>query len=506
MAVVKSIVDIVVNDERFKAFAASFDKYQAALKKSGLQWTNVEKATAAAALATKETTEELEKQREELERIEKQRQEAHEKEQERRRKQWEKTKKYLSEEKQAVTSLAKTVVGGAAQIAEGLGVGTILSGLMGAGGLFGLDRLAQSVGDQRRRAQGLGTTSGQQNALRLNFQRYFDTDSVLENIADAKSDLGKQYAFTAMGVNPNGKDPAQLAVEMALKAKDIIGQGPITTQFAQAHQLDKFFSMEDLRRLQASSYEDIRKSTTAYGKDAKLTISDADQKKFQDFAQELDRAKLKIEMAFVDGLTPIIPQLRQLSASVADTIKTFISNPHFKDWMKQFGEGLQVVADYLGSDKFQKDVTTFTTDFALVAEAVANGLKMLGIIPQGDPTAKSAVDTANAQIKDNGLGDANFYSSSFGSSDKQKAQGIKYFMSQGWSAAQAAGIVANLDKESGLTAGKFGDNGKAYGLAQWHKDRQDAFKKWSGHDIQHSSLAEQYAFVNQELTKGAFKD
>jgi len=79
---------------------------------------------------------------------------------------------------------------------------------------------------------------------------------------------------------------------------------------------------------------------------------------------------------------------------------------------------------------------------------------------------------------------------------------LKYFMGQGWSKNQAAGIVANLQAESGLKPNLYGDGGAAYGAGQWHKDRQANFAKWAGHDIRHSTLAEQYGFVNYELTKG----
>jgi hypothetical protein len=77
-----------------------------------------------------------------------------------------------------------------------------------------------------------------------------------------------------------------------------------------------------------------------------------------------------------------------------------------------------------------------------------------------------------------------------------------YFESQGWTHAQAAGLVANLSRESDLTPDKPGDDGKAYGLAQWHPDRQANFAKWAGHDIRGSTLDEQMRFVQYELTHG----
>lgn len=90
-----------------------------------------------------------------------------------------------------------------------------------------------------------------------------------------------------------------------------------------------------------------------------------------------------------------------------------------------------------------------------------------------------------------------------GSSKSPSKDPLAYFMGQGWSKDQAAGIVANLRAESGLKANATGDNGQAYGIAQWHPDRQANFAKWAGHDIKNSTLDEQMGFVNWELTKGA---
>lgn len=89
--------------------------------------------------------------------------------------------------------------------------------------------------------------------------------------------------------------------------------------------------------------------------------------------------------------------------------------------------------------------------------------------------------------------------SQHGSQGEDASRAMAFFEKAGWTAAQSAGIVANLVHESGLNAHATGDHGAAYGVAQWHKDRQDAFKAWAGKDIRESSLAEQLAFVNHEL-------
>jgi hypothetical protein len=83
-------------------------------------------------------------------------------------------------------------------------------------------------------------------------------------------------------------------------------------------------------------------------------------------------------------------------------------------------------------------------------------------------------------------------------------QAMNFFQRNGWSPPQAAGIVANLWNE-GLSNENdhSGDDGRAYGIAQWHPDRQQAFADWMGKPIAGSSLIDQLGFVQHELTAGA---
>lgn len=80
-----------------------------------------------------------------------------------------------------------------------------------------------------------------------------------------------------------------------------------------------------------------------------------------------------------------------------------------------------------------------------------------------------------------------------------------FFEALGWTKEQAAGIAANLSAESSFDPNAVGDGGKAYGVAQWHQDRQEAFRQWAGKDIRQSTLEEQLRFVHHEMTEGAWK-
>ncbi|WP_334166331.1 phage tail tip lysozyme [Achromobacter mucicolens] len=78
---------------------------------------------------------------------------------------------------------------------------------------------------------------------------------------------------------------------------------------------------------------------------------------------------------------------------------------------------------------------------------------------------------------------------------------IAKFEKMGWSRAQAIGIVNNLQAESGgkLDHRAVGDNGTAFGVAQWRNERVDMFKQVMGVALAQSTRDQQYAFVDWEL-------
>lgn len=79
---------------------------------------------------------------------------------------------------------------------------------------------------------------------------------------------------------------------------------------------------------------------------------------------------------------------------------------------------------------------------------------------------------------------------------------ISLLEEKGWNRQQAIGLAANIHAESAFNPAAVGDGGKAYGLAQWHPDRQAEFEKTYGKSIVGSSLEEQVAFMDHELRQG----
>lgn len=137
------------------------------------------------------------------------------------------------------------------------------------------------------------------------------------------------------------------------------------------------------------------------------------------------------------------------------------------------------------------------------ADATAQAINgALGSLDQGVQGMLRGADTAAANVS--------------GAIDRQMNIGrgeaitpqqvMETFMGLGWTREQAAGLAASVQQESSGVWNKPGDSGQAYGLMQWHPDRQANFKRWSGHDIRTATPQEQLRFADYELRHGAEQD
>jgi hypothetical protein len=119
-----------------------------------------------------------------------------------------------------------------------------------------------------------------------------------------------------------------------------------------------------------------------------------------------------------------------------------------------------------------------------------------------DAASQSATNVATAASKIN-VPSSSISAKPLGGAEAGNAQQVVGILQKlGESYQNAIAIAANLKKESEFRAGAIGDSGKAYGVAQWHGDRQAVFADVFGKDIKSSSLEEQLRFVVYELRRG----
>jgi hypothetical protein len=98
-------------------------------------------------------------------------------------------------------------------------------------------------------------------------------------------------------------------------------------------------------------------------------------------------------------------------------------------------------------------------------------------------------------------------SSTGGGATRNAQTALSFFKQAGYTDEQAAGIVGNLQAESGmnLDPGAVGDGGKAWGIAQWHEARRAIWEKASGKKWQPNgsspNFKEQLDFIVYELKR-----
>lgn len=155
------------------------------------------------------------------------------------------------------------------------------------------------------------------------------------------------------------------------------------------------------------------------------------------------------------------------------------------------GVALAGVAGYWAGSEIWTHVLEGTKAGDKIGEVTANVMAQLGY-----KDAQDAVNRANGK----GPKTPSYYHPERTDWYKSKEkQAIDFFQSQGFSRNAAIGMAANIARESTFNQHAVGDNGKAYGIGQWHPDRQANFAKVMGLPIHASSYQQQLAFYAYEV-------
>ncbi|MGM8634166.1 hypothetical protein [Enterobacter roggenkampii] len=372
--VAKSIVDIDVNDDKFVAFMEKFKEYQAALEDLPEAWrglahgaTDATKETAKAktegdllakafsegASAILSINSGLERLTDSLDRANKSQEDFNKKTRS--------SKGFLSEATKDAKSLAGHIRDATTSLLSWGGIVGLFTGVLGVGGLFGLNRLAAGASQQRFTSLGIGTSAGQLSAAEINYRRAIGNPTgTLGAIRDSQMDLSKRWTFQAMGINNPDQDPAKLLPQMIRNARDIFVKNGSTLQGANAYGLTNFFSLDDLNRFKNMSDEEIDAMERRAKKDAeRLNITDEQNRKWTDFINQVDLSERSINKAFVVGLGPLAPQLGKLSDALAGAIDTVLQSPELGKWIDGLAGGIERFGNYLASPEFTKDVDSF---------------------------------------------------------------------------------------------------------------------------------------------------
>ncbi|EEU9200664.1 lytic transglycosylase domain-containing protein [Escherichia coli] len=384
--VAKSIVDIDVNDDKFVAFMERFREYQSALDDLPEAWR-------VAAVGIGESSKQTEKAKGEakelgaefnavaeailtinsgIDRLNANLEDS-KKKQDEFNKSTRSAKGFLSDATKDAKSLAGHIKEATASLLSWGGIVGIFTGVLGVGGLFGINRLAATTGAQRFTSLGLGTSIGALDSTAINYQKALGNPAgTLGAIRDSQMDLSKRWTFQAMGINNPDQDPAKLLPQMIHNARDIFVQNGSTLQGAQAHGLTNFFTLDDLNRFKNMSDEEITAMEKRAQQDARmLQITDQQARQWQDFNVQLDYSSQSIRNTFVRGLGPLTPQLSKLSDALSGAIDTVLKSPELGKWIDALARGIERFGNYLSSPEFTSDVLSFMDGVKRLGQSVS---------------------------------------------------------------------------------------------------------------------------------------
>ncbi|WP_426442886.1 hypothetical protein [Bradyrhizobium genosp. P] len=393
----KSIISIDVDDASFRQFNALFQRYQKQLASTPLQWRNIAQAQQQGVKGFRDLV------LEQAAAIGQQRLlgEAHEA-----------ALRLLRQEEGSWTRIKRQTTGVATNIRDVTGqllkwgsLTGVISGLVGAGGLFGVSRLAGNVASGRQSALGLGATYGGAKAFGTAFGRFGDPGSLLAGVEDARTDIAKRVALYGAGLTD--KDLTGDTATVGAKALASIRQlakrtdDALLTNVFNSRQLGNLgISPEMFRTLKRTSDSEFAQQQTQFRKlSGDYAVGSREQRAYQDFTTALDDAGNRIENVFVKGLAPLIPGMEKLSGSLVRSIEN-LAKAIPPDAMERIGKGIETFAEYLGSEKFQGDIKAVGAGFSWFAGKVRD----FGIYVAGDTGAKGIRDRNNwAQHHRDGL-------------------------------------------------------------------------------------------------------
>ncbi|WP_374418149.1 lytic transglycosylase domain-containing protein [Klebsiella quasipneumoniae] len=440
--VAKSIVDIDVNDDKFVAFMERFREYQSALDDLPEAWR-------VAAVGIGESSKQTEKAKGEakelgaefnavaeailtinsgIDRLNTNLEDS-KKKQDEFNKRAESGRGFINQAKKDAKELAGHIKETTASLLLWSGIVGIFTGVLGVGGLFGINRLAATTGAQRFTSLGLGTSIGALDSTAINYQKALGNPAgTLGAIRDSQMDLSKRWTFQAMGINNPDQDPAKLLPQMIRNARDIFVKSGSTLQGANAYGLTNFFTLDDLNRFKNMSDEEITAMEKRAQQDARmLQITDQQARQWQDFNVQLDYSSQSIRNTFVRGLGPLTPQLSKLSDALAGAINTVLKSPELGKWIDALAGGIERFGNYLASPAFTNDVESFMSGVKKLALTIMDVIGLFtGEISISDFAKKHSTILSN-DVKTDSSGN-HFVKG--GLSDPDTPAGAKWFTRQ----------------------------------------------------------------------------
>lgn len=391
----KAIVDVVINDSAWQAFNRQVDAHREKLKALPGQWgavgKSVEKASSAAAKLVARMAEQN--------RAFKEANGA--------------TGKMivgLKAADRALASMVRNSVGFLRNIKDAtksilswMPMFGIISGILGAGGLFGLSRLAGSVAQGQQSALGAGASYGGTKAAGISFAPAFGgaggVESLMNQIAQEQRSGGVMFRRLGMAESQwKGKESSDVLAPLlrALQAK--YKEGPESTAVQRMGAYAPGMDFNTILRISKLNVETMEQEYNARKK--ALDLSRGTQDSWARFHRALEYAADKLENIFARALGgKLLGALESFSNGLLKAANTLANSKLVKNLIEGAGGALQKAANYLNSPEFESDFKNFMHNMEEIGKAVVSLAKTINDWV-GGPSAEERSSMEARKISD----------------------------------------------------------------------------------------------------------
>src|ERR1700732_4998072 len=251
----------------------------------------------------------------------------------------------------------------------------VFGGLLGAGGLFGIDRRVVRGAGQRQSARGLGVSTGEYSAFMVDAARLTGNPAALlgsfsEGFYSQSAKLDFAAAFgSGVAGRMQGKDAASFFASILpdLKAKiDATPQNQLQNMLEYTHLSRRGIDLEMANRIKGMSREEIADISGRLMKDAEaMAMPDAATRKLQDFETRLKAAGTIVETHLENKLAPLTPNLTSFTKSFEKfALEALKPDSAFDILMKEVAGDLDWLAGKMEDKGFRDNVRIFVKDAA----------------------------------------------------------------------------------------------------------------------------------------------
>ena len=383
----KAIVEIPLDTSAFDAFRLKFEQLRKQAGETPKAWDAVGKTTDAAAQTFEKLASSLGKMHAALDGIGEEIEEAGA------------AQDVASDRWAHIASSAKqfgaNVKTSSLSLAKWTGLTSLFAGIMSAGGLYGISRMAAGVSGRRTASLSYGMGYGEFQSYQTNFARFGNAGGLLSGFNTALNSVQDRWPLYAlMGPDADrrlaGKSAGAALAEALPDIKRFVDNtDPRNMAGAlSASGLDRMgVDLETALTFRRMSPQEIAQVGSAFSADqGPMGLSREMAQKWQEFDIALATAGSEIENRFAVNLVHLAPGLTRLADGLANLVDHALQKGGpIEGWLKRADRGLEEFAGYVGSKSFLSAVGVFVKRVDDVGSVIGQIVGLRG--KNGNPDA-----------------------------------------------------------------------------------------------------------------------